>query len=202
MRGAPPRDPERAAGYFFQAANLGHDMAQFLLGLAFYTGTGVAPDRIEAAHWVLRSAKQGNEMADNYLQAHDGLADLAKREMAEAHRRAPAAAMDEASCELDAEGGPFPRLNPPNRLACSSRGLDEDAVDGARTIDAEEVGVLRVDRIRQAGDRLRDRILFGVAVFDHQIVASPQNRIDMLAETRELTVEILDQKAWSCQLSV
>jgi uncharacterized protein len=85
---ATSRDPERAAGYFLQAANLGHDMAQFLLGLAFHTGTGVAPDRIEAAHWVLCSAKQGNEMADDYLQAHAGLAELPKQEMAEAHRRA------------------------------------------------------------------------------------------------------------------
>ena len=56
--------------------------------------------------------------------------------------------------------------------------LDEDAVDGARAIDAEEIRVLRADGVRQVGDRLRNRVLFEIAIFDHQIVASLRDRID------------------------
>jgi hypothetical protein len=72
----------------------------------------------------------------------------------------------------------------------------------ARAVDAEEIRVLGVYRIRQAGDGLLNRALFGIAVFDHQIVASLQERIHMLEEARKLAVEILHQKAWSWQLDV
>src|SRR5262245_45870499 len=92
--------------------------------------------------------------------------------------------------------------NSRQRASSLPRILDEDAVDGAGAVDAEKIGVLRVDRIRQAGDRLRNRALFGIAVFDHQIVAGLQDRIDMLEEARQLAVKILDQKARSSELDV
>jgi len=52
------------------------------------TGIGIPADRIEAAHWLLRSADQGNELADAYLKAKVGMRDLPPNELEEAKRRA------------------------------------------------------------------------------------------------------------------
>jgi uncharacterized protein len=82
------RDPKRAAVYFLEAANLGHDGAQLLTGVGMHLGIDAPADRIEAAHWLLRSATQGNEGAKAYLEAKAGMADLTKQELEEAQRRA------------------------------------------------------------------------------------------------------------------
>ena len=81
------RDPPRAAAYFLEAAKLGHDGAQLMIGVTTHLGIGVAPDRIEAAHWLLRSAEQGNEFARAYLEAKAGMSDLTPQELEEARWR-------------------------------------------------------------------------------------------------------------------
>lgn len=58
------------------------------IGVLLHMGIGVNADRIEAAHWLLRSAEQGNEIAISYLQAKAGMMDLPEHEFEEARRRA------------------------------------------------------------------------------------------------------------------
>ena len=51
----------RAASNYLEAANLGHGIAQFNLGLMYYRGmAGFASDEAEAVYWFRKSAEQGN----------------------------------------------------------------------------------------------------------------------------------------------
>ena len=60
-----------------------------MIGGALHLGLGIAPDRTEAAHWLMRSAAQGNPFASAYLNAKAGMAtDLQPDERTEAERRA------------------------------------------------------------------------------------------------------------------
>ncbi len=43
---------------FFSAANAGHAKAQYMVGVAYLAGRGLAPDRAKAAHWFLKAARQ------------------------------------------------------------------------------------------------------------------------------------------------
>ena len=52
---------EKAFEYYEQAADLGHRMAQFYLGLLYVTGQGVTKDESEAKKWLTASAAQGFE---------------------------------------------------------------------------------------------------------------------------------------------
>ena len=53
-------DPLEAAGLYREAANLGHGIAQFNLGLINRYAIGVRSDDVEAAYWFRKSAEQGN----------------------------------------------------------------------------------------------------------------------------------------------
>ena len=53
------------AGKDQRLAKRGDDAAQFLLGMAYYNGEGVAQDYKESFKWFKRSSRQGNEFAEN-----------------------------------------------------------------------------------------------------------------------------------------
>ena len=83
-----PRDPARAAAHFLNAAHQDHAGAQAMVGVARNMGIGIAADRIDTAHWLMRSAAQGNVIAISYLGANAGLKDLQPAERQEAQQRA------------------------------------------------------------------------------------------------------------------
>lgn len=58
---------KKAAELYAEAAELGHDMAQFALALCYETGNGVEQDLAKAVEWYIKSAKQGNERAQYNL---------------------------------------------------------------------------------------------------------------------------------------
>jgi TPR repeat protein len=62
------RDPRRAASYFLRAARLGHLHAQFMLGIAYECGAGVAVNFLESAFWLSRAASSRHPIADHYLK--------------------------------------------------------------------------------------------------------------------------------------
>ncbi len=43
---------------FLEAANMGYAKAQYMVGVAYLAGRGVAPDRAKAARWFLKAARQ------------------------------------------------------------------------------------------------------------------------------------------------
>jgi uncharacterized protein len=80
------REPQRAIDYFRLAAGNGHPGAQAMLGVAYDNGVGVPLDKIEAAHWLMRSANQDHELAHIYLPTV--LRTLRADEIEDAERRA------------------------------------------------------------------------------------------------------------------
>ena len=58
---------KKAAELYAEAAELGHDMAQFALAICYETGKGVETDLAKAVEWYIKSAKQGNERAQYNL---------------------------------------------------------------------------------------------------------------------------------------
>lgn len=48
---------------FFSAANDGHAKAQYMVGVAYLAGRGLAPDWVKAARWFLKAARQGHGAA-------------------------------------------------------------------------------------------------------------------------------------------
>lgn len=57
----------KAVELYAEAAELGHDMAQFALALCYENGQGVERDLAKAVEWYIKSAKQGNERAQYNL---------------------------------------------------------------------------------------------------------------------------------------
>lgn len=57
----------KASELYAEAAELGHDMAQFALALCYENGQGVEKDLAKAVEWYIKSAKQGNERAQYNL---------------------------------------------------------------------------------------------------------------------------------------
>ncbi|MBP5695267.1 MAG: SEL1-like repeat protein, partial [Treponema sp.] len=57
----------RAVELFTKAAELGHSMAQFNLGLSYELGNGLEKDQAKAIEWYTKAAKQGNECAQYNL---------------------------------------------------------------------------------------------------------------------------------------
>ena len=83
------RNSKLAAGWWRQAAMLGHAEAQAMLGAAHITGEGVPQDRIEALHWLLRAEANGaGEVAAEFLS--EARANMEPLDTAEAERRAAA----------------------------------------------------------------------------------------------------------------
>jgi len=64
---AAPRDTPQAARWFLRAAERGHDVAQFNLGLLYLNGNGVPRDAAAAAAWFRRAGDQGYALAQYNL---------------------------------------------------------------------------------------------------------------------------------------
>ena len=62
-----PKDFEKAANFFKQAAEMGHPGAQYNFGIMSYLGKGVNKNVKEAAKWFLRAAEQGKASAQYNL---------------------------------------------------------------------------------------------------------------------------------------
>ena len=62
-----PRDDSQAVWWFHRAAERGHVLAPFDLGLMYRDGRGVPRDYDEAARWFRRSAALGSEHARRAL---------------------------------------------------------------------------------------------------------------------------------------
>lgn len=69
VEGGPPRDAVRAAGLLARAAPRGASDAQFLLGLLYRDGDGVARDLDAARTWLLAASEQQNPDAQFALSA-------------------------------------------------------------------------------------------------------------------------------------
>jgi TPR repeat protein len=63
-----PKDQEKAAAYFRQAAKRKHVAAQTMLGYCYHLGTGVEKNLTEAAKWYRKAAEQGHRQAVELLQ--------------------------------------------------------------------------------------------------------------------------------------
>ena len=63
------KDFEEAAAWFRRAAEQGHAISQYNLGVMNKNGFGVAQDVAEAAQWMRRAARQGNAGAQYILGA-------------------------------------------------------------------------------------------------------------------------------------
>ncbi len=66
-QGGIPYDVEEAIKLLEQAAETGHQMAAFDLGLLFLEGTRVSKDRTKALNWFTRSAEMGQVDAQYFL---------------------------------------------------------------------------------------------------------------------------------------
>lgn len=60
---------EEAIKLYTEAANEGHPQAQYSLGRAYLTGSGVEKDKKEALKWIKKAAEQGNMYAECHLGA-------------------------------------------------------------------------------------------------------------------------------------
>lgn len=60
------RSPKDAFYWWQQAAFNDHPGAQAMLGVAYHTGVSCEADLGQAAQWVMRSARQGNEIGVLY----------------------------------------------------------------------------------------------------------------------------------------
>ncbi|MBR7138783.1 MAG: sel1 repeat family protein [Lentisphaeria bacterium] len=70
LRGCPAAEPEMPADLSVveRAAKEGDPQAQYLLGKAFYEGSGKKRDIDEALLWLSRSSRSGNRWAEDLLQ--------------------------------------------------------------------------------------------------------------------------------------
>jgi uncharacterized protein len=57
---AVPQDYSEALKWYRRAADQGHSIAQYNLGVLYYRALGVEQDLSEAAKWYRRAAEQGN----------------------------------------------------------------------------------------------------------------------------------------------
>ena len=62
---------EKSVEWFQKAAEGGHRLAQYQVGMAFLNGKGIGRDELKARYWLTQAAKQGHEMAKGTL-AHMG----------------------------------------------------------------------------------------------------------------------------------
>jgi TPR repeat protein len=62
-----PGDYEEAVRWYRKAADQGHAVGQWCLGIAYENGDGVIKDPAEAARWYLKAAEQGHAAAQWYL---------------------------------------------------------------------------------------------------------------------------------------
>ena len=68
MIGRRTNQISKSSGLWYRlAADQGHAVAQFNLGVIYANGRGVPQDDAEAAQWYHRSAEQGNATAQNNL---------------------------------------------------------------------------------------------------------------------------------------
>jgi TPR repeat protein len=62
-----PKDHKKAFGFFKEAGEMGHDVAQVHLGWMYQLGEGVAKDPVQAKNWYQKAADQNNANAKNNL---------------------------------------------------------------------------------------------------------------------------------------
>lgn len=62
------RSPPDAAYWWQRAAFNGHAGAQAMLGAAYHVGNVFPKDIVQEAHWIIRSCRQGNELAIAYWE--------------------------------------------------------------------------------------------------------------------------------------
>lgn len=62
------RSPTDAAYWWQRAAFNGHAGAQMMLGATYHTDGVFKKDFVQEAHWIIRSCRQGNELAINYWE--------------------------------------------------------------------------------------------------------------------------------------
>lgn len=67
------KDPTEAARWLRMAAEQGHAVAQYGLGMLHVQGDGVSADAYEAVRWLQRAAQQGHDRAAEII---DGMFDL------------------------------------------------------------------------------------------------------------------------------
>jgi len=65
-----PQSYERAANWYRQAAEQGHEMAQLFLAALYDHGQGVTQDYAQAFLWYRKAAEQGNPIAQYNLGQH------------------------------------------------------------------------------------------------------------------------------------
>lgn len=61
------KDSFKAVEWYRRAAEQGHALAQFYLGLAYDLGQGVPADAVKAVEWYGKVAEQGHTFAQNNL---------------------------------------------------------------------------------------------------------------------------------------
>ena len=66
------RDYGEAAKWYRAAADQGHAVSQYVLGLQYAIGQGVEQDYAKAAEWMRRAAEQGDAGAEAYLRTMGG----------------------------------------------------------------------------------------------------------------------------------
>jgi len=64
------KDYAKAVELWTKAANAGHAVSQYNLGISYLTGTGIEQDVYKAIHWLSESAEQGFEPA---IETYNGL---------------------------------------------------------------------------------------------------------------------------------
>ena len=62
-----PKNIDKAVAYLTDSANCGNQYAQYALGKLYLAGQDVKQDREAAWNWFYRSAEQGNEYAQFFL---------------------------------------------------------------------------------------------------------------------------------------
>ena len=62
------RSPPDATYWWQRAAFSSHAGAQMMLGAAYHTDDVFKKDIVQEAHWIIRSCRQGNELAINYWE--------------------------------------------------------------------------------------------------------------------------------------
>jgi hypothetical protein len=71
-------------------------------------------------------------------------------------------------------------------------GFHEDAVDGGRAVETEEVGIFGVDQIRPVRHHRGNAVQLARTVFDDEIIIRFEDGVDILEKPGKIGMEILD----------
>jgi uncharacterized protein len=106
--GGMRKDEEKAVEWYRKAAEQGHGMAQYALGIMYERGDGVLPSKLAAAEWYHKAATRGVPVAQYNLgvmfakgEGVDRDLTQAKRWLAEASKSSDQAIADKAEAALE-----------------------------------------------------------------------------------------------------